>query len=305
MLPEQSMDEAHPNAVKLIVLPPGKNGTEVMSAVKTDVFADTSCVLPIKDTQVLPSVDHNVSFLSRSSSCDTSYIFSKLPFANHLRSDSCSPLSFDQPEVTHNPPFRMRASSWDTVTKHARESWDRIRTGSMDSKIKVKQPFVGPSLRLRDIATDVEESKGCHGKCPFTLSQKVTSAAPNPSPDLNSEHGLLHVPKYAAITLPIYVYDCPLAMLMDVLVYRDTDGECDNKVCKDIYQDRTFKVPVVTNLIQNQTQADIEMRPGEGTVGGGERELHRVVMDKAVTHTAAKHTSPEPKSEDSDGVPGE
>jgi hypothetical protein len=305
MLPQQSLNETRPNAVKLIVLPAQQNGTEVMDAAKTDAWAHTSCVLPIKCTQVLPTVDQNASFLSRSSSCDTSYIFSKLPFANHLRSDSCSPLSFDQPEVTNNPPFRTRASSWDTVTKHARESLNRIRTGSMDSKIKTKQPFIGPSLRLRDVATDVEESKGCHGKSPFTVSQKVTSAPPNPSPDVNSEHGLLHVPKYGAITLPIYVYDCPLTMLMDVLVFRDMDAECENTVCKDIYQDRTFKIPSVTNLTQNQTQVGTELRTGEGTVGEGERESHQTVTDKEVTDTAAKHTSPEPKSEDSDGVPGE
>jgi hypothetical protein len=302
MLPEQSLDEAHPNGVKLIALPLGQKGTETVSAVKTDVWADTSCVLPMKDTQLLSSVDHNAAFPSRSNSSDTSYIFSKLPFGNHLRSDSYSPLSFDQPEVTNSTPFRMRASSWDTVTKRSHENWHRIRTGSMDSKIKVKHPFIGPSLRLRDIATDVEENKGCHGKS-STLSQKATSAPPNPSPDLNSERGLLRVPKYGAITLPIYVYDCPLAMLMDVLVYRDTDAECDNKVCKDIYQDRTFKVS--TSLMHNQPQAGTEMRADEGTVGGGEREMHQIVLDKTVTHTAAKHTSPEPKSEDSDGVPGE
>jgi hypothetical protein len=188
---------------------------------------------------------------------------------------------------------------------------DRIRTGSIDSKIKVKHPFVGPSLRLRDVATDVEESKGYHEKYPFSVSQKVTSAPPKPSPDLDSEHVLSHFPKYGAITLPMYVYDCPLAMLMDVLVYRDTDTECGNKVCKDIYQDRTFKLP---DLIQDQKQGQVPMKEGtvgiklstgEGTIGDREQESDQMGTDKMVTHTAAKHTSPEPKSEDSDGVPGQ
>lgn len=317
MFPGQSLGEAHTNAVKLVGLPPGQTRTEVMNDEKNcekAAWADTSCVVPVRSTQVLPSVDHNTSFLSRSSSCDTSCIFSKLPFASHLRSDSCSPLSFDQHEVTSDPPFRMRASSWDTVTKNAKDSLDRIRTGSMDSKIKIRRPFTGPSLRLRDAATDVEESKGHHVKYPFTASQKITSAPPNPSPDLNSGHVLLHVPKYGALTLPIYVYDCPLAMLMDVLVYRDIDDESGNKVCKDIYQDRTFKLPSVMNLVQKQRQGqfgveegtvDMHFNTGDGTIGESERESYQMVADKVETHTAAKHISPEPKSEDSDGVSGE
>jgi hypothetical protein len=183
----------------------------------------------------------------------------------------------------------------------------------MDSKIKIRRPFIGPSLRLRDAATDVEESKGHHVKYPFTASQKLNSAAPNLSPDLNSGHVLVHVPKYGALTLPIYVYDCPLAMLMDVLACRDVDDECGNKVCKDIYQDRTFKLPDV-DIVQNQKQGqfaveegtvDMQYNTGEGTIGESERKSDQMVADKIETHTTAKHISPEPKSEDSDGVLGE
>jgi hypothetical protein len=184
----------------------------------------------------------------------------------------------------------------------------------MDSKIKIRRPFIGPSLRLRDTATDVEESKGHHVKYPFTATQKLNSVAPNPSPDLNSGRVLVRVPKYGALTLPIYVYDCPLAMLMDVLVCRDIDDECSSKVCKDIYQDRTSKLPDVVNIVQNQSQnqfaveegaVDMQFNTDEGTVGENERDSDRMMADKAETHTTAKHNSPEPKSEDSDGMLGE
>jgi hypothetical protein len=103
-------------------------------------------------------------------------------------------------------------------------------------------------------------------------------------------------------------------MLMDVLVYRDIDDECGNKVCKDIYQDRTFKLHGVMNLVQNQRQEQftveertvgMQFNTGEGTVGESERELDQMVADKAEAHTTAKHISPEPKSEDSDGMLGE
>jgi len=317
MLPGQSLDEAHPNAVKLLTFPPAQSAMEVMCAGKTSekaVSTDTSGVLPVKNTQITPSVNHSASLLSRSSSYDTSCIFSKLPFASHLRSDSCSPLSCDQHEVSNDPPFRMRASSWDTVTKRANESLDRIRTGSMDSKVKIRHPFIGPSLRLRDVSTDVEESKGRPVKCPSTMPPKSTTKPPNLSTDLNSEHIHLHVPKFGAITLPVYVYDCPLAVLMDVLVYRDTDNVSGNKMCKDIYQDRTFKLPNVLNHMQNQKQGHfpvkegifgVKMGAGEEAVGEGKGEPVSMVVDKVVTHTAAKHVSPEPKSEDSDAVPGE
>lgn len=317
MLPGQSLDEAHPNAVKLLTFPPAQSAMEVTSAGKTSekaVSTDTSGVLPVKNMQITPSVNHSTSLLSRSSSYDTSCIFSKRPFASHLRSDSCSPLSCDQHEVSNDPPFRMRASSWDTVTKRANESLDRIRTGSMDSKVKIRHPFVGPSLRLRDVSTDVEESKGRPVKYPSTMPQKSTTKPPNLSPDLNSDHVHLRVPKFGAITLPVYVYDCPLAVLMDVLVYRDTDSESGNKICKDIYQDRTFKLPNVLNHSQNQKQGHFPMKAGifgiklgmgEEAVGEGKEEPDSVVADKVVTHMVAKHVSPEPKSEDSDAVPGE
>jgi hypothetical protein len=184
----------------------------------------------------------------------------------------------------------------------------------MDSKVKIRHPFIGPSLRLRDVSTDVEESKGRNVKYPVNMPQKTTTIPPNRTPDLNSDHVHLHVPKYGAITLPVYVYDCPLAVLMDVLVYRDIDSESGNKMCKDIYQDRTFKLPNVMNLIQNQKHGYFSMKEGmfgikldtgEEAVGEGEGEPERMVTDKVGTHTAAKHISPEPKSEDSDGVPGE
>jgi hypothetical protein len=184
----------------------------------------------------------------------------------------------------------------------------------MDSKVKIRHPFVGPSLRLRDVSTDVEESKGRPVKYPSTMPQKSTTKPPNLSPDLNSDHVHLRVPKFGAITLPVYVYDCPLAVLMDVLVYRDTDSESGNKICKDIYQDRTFKLPNVLNHSQNQKQGHFPMKAGifgiklgmgEEAVGEGKEEPDSVVADKVVTHMVAKHVSPEPKSEDSDAVPGE
>ncbi|KAJ9595165.1 hypothetical protein L9F63_013523, partial [Diploptera punctata] len=146
-----------------------------------------------------------------------------------------------QLEVSNDIPFRMRASSLDTETKKASHGLNRIH--NEDSKFFIDKFSCGPS-------------------------QKVP---PNPSPDVKLENAVRHVPKYGAVTLPIYVYDCPLAILIDVLVYGESDGEYGNKMCKDIYQDRTFKSHSLFDFIPNIKQS--------------------------------KHTSPEPKSEDSDGVP--
>ena len=234
MLAGLPLEEAHPCALKLIMMPAEKRSSQV---------------------------------LSRSSSCDTSCIFNK------LRSDSCSPHSFDQQEVSNEPPFRTRASSWDTVTKKASLGLDRVRTGSMDSKIKARHP----SLRVRDVTTDIEESKMFYDRC---------SLPPNPSVELISEHAQ----KYGALKLPIYVYDCPLNFLIDVLIYRDMDG---NKLCKDIFQDRSFKLHSLLDFLPNCKQFEIPVK---------EEQANGVDME---SHSAAKHTSPEPKSEDSDGAPGE
>ncbi|XP_046747125.1 KICSTOR complex protein SZT2-like [Diprion similis] len=72
--------------------------------------------------------------------------------------------------------------------------------------------------------------------------------------------------------LPIYVYDCPLAMLIDTLV-----NKLDASRVKDIYQDHTYKAGqlVGEDFITLKSEAD------------------------------TKPSSPEPKSDDSDNVTGD
>lgn len=74
------------------------------------------------------------------------------------------------------------------------------------------------------------------------------------------------------LTLPVYVYDCPLAMLIDALV-----NKLDSPRVKDIYQDHTY-------------------RPGE-LVG------EDFITLKSGSDT--KPSSPEPKSDDSDNITGD
>lgn len=80
------------------------------------------------------------------------------------------------------------------------------------------------------------------------------------SADGTSRRGLL---------LPVYVYDCSLALLIDVLIEK-----LERPRFKDIYRDHTFRVA------DNFHEEFVNLKSGDNT----------------------KPSSPEPKSEDSDNV---
>lgn len=72
-----------------------------------------------------------------------------------------------------------------------------------------------------------------------------------------------------SLVIPVYVYDCSLALLIDALV-----GRLQTPQNKDIYQDHTFKIG------QEVCEDFINLKPESNT----------------------KPSSPEPKSEDSDNI---
>jgi hypothetical protein len=75
-----------------------------------------------------------------------------------------------------------------------------------------------------------------------------------------------HTPQCGSVTLPVFVYDCPLNMLIEVLVYRESE-----KKAADIYEDNSCK---------EEDKSDAADSTG--------KEMHNNLA------------SPEPKSEDSD-----
>lgn len=85
----------------------------------------------------------------------------------------------------------------------------------------------------------------------------------------NGEHNFGNVDNEASLIIPVYVYDCSLALLIDALV-----GQLQMPQNKDIYQDHTFKI--------------------------GEQVCEDFISLKSESNT--KPSSPEPKSEDSDNI---
>lgn len=85
----------------------------------------------------------------------------------------------------------------------------------------------------------------------------------------NEEHNFDNVDNETSFIIPVYVYDCSLALLIDALV-----GQLQMPQNKDIYQDHTFKI--------------------------GEQICEDFISLKSESNT--KPSSPEPKSEDSDNI---
>ncbi|XP_018338951.1 PREDICTED: protein SZT2-like [Trachymyrmex septentrionalis] len=83
------------------------------------------------------------------------------------------------------------------------------------------------------------------------------------------DHNYDNVDNEGSLIIPVYVYDCSLALLIDALV-----GQLQTPQNKDIYQDHTFKI--------------------------GEQISEDFVSLKSESNT--KPSSPEPKSEDSDNI---
>lgn len=99
-------------------------------------------------------------------------------------------------------PFRIRSSSWDPMKKHSEVSkldFKRTRTSSVGARIK-----------------------------PWSFLNKSYEESEDNKVPQNSVLG--------ALTLPIYIYDCPLSNLVDALIFKASFERRS-----DIYQDRTNK----------------------------------------------------------------
>lgn len=97
------------------------------------------------------------------------------------------------------------------------------------------------------------------------MSTQSTTA--NSTTKVNIEHNF----NDAGLVIPVYVYDCSLAVLIDVLV---SQLRTPQNYDRDIYQDHTFKI--------------------------GEQITEDFISLKSEGNT--KPSSPEPKSEDSDNA---
>lgn len=99
------------------------------------------------------------------------------------------------------------------------------------------------------------------------ISSQSTTA--NSTSKANVDHNFDNVDNEGSLVIPVYVYDCSLALLIDALV-----GQLQTPQNKDIYQDNTFKI--------------------------GEQISEDFISLKSESNT--KPSSPEPKSEDSDNI---
>ncbi|KAL0121707.1 hypothetical protein PUN28_006892 [Cardiocondyla obscurior] len=99
------------------------------------------------------------------------------------------------------------------------------------------------------------------------ISSQSTTA--NSTSKANVDHNFDNADNEGSLVIPVYVYDCSLALLIDALV-----GQLQTPQNKDIYQDHTFKI--------------------------GEQISEDFVSLKSESNT--KPSSPEPKSEDSDNI---
>ncbi|CAG2053923.1 unnamed protein product [Timema podura] len=199
----------------------------------------------------------DIPILSRSSSGDTSYVKSVVQYHGVIGSGGDSPIQLSHRESSSDTPFRMRASSWDTISKRwvspevLGRSLNRIRTGSMDSKMRRKRPITSPVLQLLKTKSDsVSLGKNINrnlDKCIPIESQHNKIDTRQEGKNLKDnfmtatkvkERNNQNLgPVTGSVTFPIYVYDCPLALLMEVLVYGDGDFHGG----KDLFEDHTFK----------------------------------------------------------------
>ncbi|XP_012282231.1 KICSTOR complex protein SZT2 isoform X2 [Orussus abietinus] len=106
------------------------------------------------------------------------------------------------------------------------------------------------------------------GDIESNISSRSTTAQSTPKLDVHRNVAASKGSKHGSI-LPVYVYDCSLALLIDVLV-----DKLPSPRAKDIYQDHTFRMG------EQLGEEFINLKPGGDT----------------------KPSSPEPKSEDSDNA---
>ena len=164
-----------------------------------------------------------------------------------LQTSDVKPVQGSEPEVESpnnlnrseelfvTPTFRVRASSWDTPPGPARRSnSSRARTGSMDSNRSPHRPLPSHIQRLR---TEFLQSR---------------LSPPHPPPKSSNSQELTQTSdvSFSPVTFPIYIYDCPLAGIMDALIQKENSAALGN----DVYLDRTmpldeYRIPETTEEI--------------------------------------------------------
>ncbi|XP_063220375.1 KICSTOR complex protein SZT2-like isoform X2 [Bacillus rossius redtenbacheri] len=151
-------------------------------------------------------------------------------------------------------PFRVRASSWDTVMRsnvpleaQFRADLNRIRTSSMDSKLKHFRP-VSTSAKSRGSSVSVTQDAAPNNT---NLDDGLPVNEEAPFKGNEMKHGQSierrYNHKFGALSLPVYIYDCSLSMLMDILIY----GEMEPHATKDIYEDGTYSFKLTSKFSKN------------------------------------------------------
>lgn len=186
---------------------------------------------------------------------------------NEALSSGKLPGSFiNSDENSAEVPFRVRASSLDTVTKHMKHSvLNNLFTGSLE--LKSKHGLVSPSL-------DAPVSASSHFYISNVLNSYNISKPKSQTPKRK--------PKYGSITLPIYMYDCPIAVLLEALVYK----ESSSGVTSDLYENLRH-IFTDTHIHTKSSQVD-------------EKDPSIVSSPEVKT----KNSNSESKSEDSDSSSG-
>ncbi|XP_014246112.1 KICSTOR complex protein SZT2-like isoform X2 [Cimex lectularius] len=129
-------------------------------------------------------------------------------------------------------PFRLRSSSWDPMKKNSdsiKVDNKRVRTSSVGAKMKP----IGFQKRL--LTNDGDDfAKYCNKK------------------DEN------YKPCFGALTLPIYVYDCPLSNLVDALIFKSSFERRN-----DIFQNKSTKSEpehLINKMDSETTPDDLDLQ---------------------------------------------
>lgn len=129
--------------------------------------------------------------------------------------------------------------------------------------LDMNEKILSPTLCAKD--TNVSDFPTLERRESKISSQSTTAD----STKANTEQNIANIDNEGSLVIPVYVYDCSLALLIDALV-----GRLQTPQNKDIYQDHTFKIG------QEICEDFINLKPESNT----------------------KPSSPEPKSEDSDNI---
>ncbi|XP_032678990.1 KICSTOR complex protein SZT2-like [Odontomachus brunneus] len=130
--------------------------------------------------------------------------------------------------------------------------------------LDMNEKILSPTLCAKD--TNMSDFPTLERRESKISSQSTTADSTSKA---NAEQNFAHADNEGGLVIPVYVYDCSLALLIDTLV-----GRLQTPQNKDIYQDHTFKIG------QEVCEDFINLKPESNT----------------------KPSSPEPKSEDSDNI---